>query len=554
MSEPGGANDPLSLPATAARELPWPRWSLAASLILAEYLGLSLLYDVRHLQASVGWLGSVGSLAPLALVAASAVLILARVPSAAAIGRLAAALRPLPALVPWLGLHAVSVAAFFLLSHRLLTPGAQTPSAVLVLGWALAGLGLVFTALGMALPRSALGPLAALAGQPLAIGLGAGVAAWLAGFGSEALWPWLSSITLKSAAVLLAPVAGATLYLDPSQNLLGMEGFVVEVSAVCSGAEGIGLLLVLTTAYLVRFRSQLRFPQALVVLPMGVLAAFLANLLRIALLVLIGARVSEDVALGGFHSKAGWVLDCAIAIALLAWVRRSRLTRHEDQPALAYGGGRTDNPTALYLVPLLVSLALTLVTGLAMGDGFDGLYWVRVLGTGLTLLLFRSEAAVLRGRISLAAVAVGVGVFVLWLPLANQPPPTEDAAAQAGFAALSPTMKIVWAVFRVIGAVVVTPLVEEIAFRGYLMRRLLHEEFWSVDLRTAARRPAALLISAVLFGALHGSFLAGTLAGLAYGLVLLRRGKLIDAVVAHAITNGLLILWYLLQGRWASLS
>ena len=95
------------------------------------------------------------------------------------------------------------------------------------------------------------------------------MAAWLAGFGSEALWPWLSDITLKATAVLLAPVAGATLYLDTSQNLLGMEGFVVEVAAVCSGAEGIGLLLVLTTAYLVRFRAQLRFPQALVVLPLA---------------------------------------------------------------------------------------------------------------------------------------------------------------------------------------------------------------------------------------------------------------------------------------------
>ena len=45
----------------------------------------------------------------------------------------------------------------------------------------------------------------------------------------------------------------------------------------------------------------------------------------------------------------------------------------------------------------------------------------------------------------------------------------------------------------------------------------------------------------MLFGALHGSFLAGTLAGVAYGLVLLRRGRLIDAVVAHAVTNGLLL-------------
>ncbi len=45
-------------------------------------------------------------------------------------------------------------------------------------------------------------------------------------------------------------------------------------------------------------------------------------------------------------------------------------------------------------------------------------------------------------------------------------------------------------------------------------------------------------------------WIAGTLAGLLYGAVYLRRGRIGDAVVAHAITNGLLAASVLVTGQW----
>jgi membrane protease YdiL (CAAX protease family) len=40
------------------------------------------------------------------------------------------------------------------------------------------------------------------------------------------------------------------------------------------------------------------------------------------------------------------------------------------------------------------------------------------------------------------------------------------------------------------------------------------------------------------------------LAGLAYGLVYRRRGRLGDAIVAHGVTNALLALWVVVTGDW----
>jgi CAAX prenyl protease-like protein len=119
---------------------------------------------------------------------------------------------------------------------------------------------------------------------------------------------------------------------------------------------------------------------------------------------------------------------------------------------------------------------------------------------------------------------------------------------QAGLGALSRGEAGVWLTFRVIGAVITAPLAEELAFRGYLTRRLIKADFR--DVPPGQFRPSSFLVSSVLFGALHGRWLAGTLAGMFYALALYRRRKLSDAVLAHATTNALIAADVLLAGAW----
>jgi CAAX prenyl protease-like protein len=99
-----------------------------------------------------------------------------------------------------------------------------------------------------------------------------------------------------------------------------------------------------------------------------------------------------------------------------------------------------------------------------------------------------------------------------------------------------------------VGSVVTVPLAEELAFRGYLTRRLIAADFEDVPLGRFTW--LSLLVSLALFGALHGRWLAGTLAGMLYAIALYRRGELADAVVAHATTNGLLTAYVLATGSW----
>jgi len=89
----------------------------------------------------------------------------------------------------------------------------------------------------------------------------------------------------------------------------------------------------------------------------------------------------------------------------------------------------------------------------------------------------------------------------------------------------------------VAGSVVTVPIAEELAFRGYLIRKLV-SDFASVTLGRLTW--FSFLGSSILFGVLHGEWLAGTLAGMIFAVALYRRGFLSDAVLVHATTNGLL--------------
>ena len=68
-----------------------------------------------------------------------------------------------------------------------------------------------------------------------------------------------------------------------------------------------------------------RFPHALALIPVGIAAVWILNfllLLRIAALVSLGHHISADLALNGFHSRAGWIGFLLVAVGAMAAPRK----------------------------------------------------------------------------------------------------------------------------------------------------------------------------------------------------------------------------------------
>jgi CAAX prenyl protease-like protein len=107
-----------------------------------------------------------------------------------------------------------------------------------------------------------------------------------------------------------------------------------------------------------------------------------------------------------------------------------------------------------------------------------------------------------------------------------------------------------WLAIRLFGYVLVVPVVEELAFRVYAMRRLIDSDVDGVPVGRLT--VASFVVSSLLFGALHGPlWVQGTLAGMAFAGALYRRRRFGDAVLAHATTNGLIAIYVFVTGEWS---
>jgi exosortase E/protease (VPEID-CTERM system) len=513
---------------------------LALALGLAEYLAISLLFDARTLLERAegsSFLAYLGDAATLGLVIATVTLSFSA-PS------LQQALRNAPVepvRMPWVaaGVHVVAYVAFLALTARVFDPNASS-DALLAAAWIGCGAVVAASLIYVALPRPALRAVAPRLSAALGIGVLVGGITWSASLLSQQAWGALEPAAVRMAAGLLRLVEDDVV-VDVPSALLGTSRFQVVVSRVCSGIEGVTLLFAFLAAAIVFDRRSLRIARALWLLPLAMAISYLANILRIALLVLVGAHVAPQVALGGFHSKAGWLFFCGLAIAFLAVLRTSPYFRRdapgsEREPVL-------QSRAAPYLLPLLVVMASAIVTGL-FSSGVDLAYGVRVLAGALVLFAYRRRYA-WSWAPSAWPIAIGVAVFGMWLALAQG---GDGEHLRAALAELPPAAAIGWLAVRAIGTIVVVPVVEELAFRGYLLRLVMDStDFTRADVTRV--HPLAFAVSSVAFGLLHGDWLAGILAGLAFAWAQQRRGRLEDAIVAHALTNALLVADALLRGQ-----
>ena len=533
---------------------PWFVRPLGALLLFAaEYLAVSLSFDASPLltqaglRGGLGWMGLVG---PAVIAFVTALWILG-----------GASLRDLLARVVasndtrlfWPAvLHLLCFAVFFVLTAHVF--GAKPePSGIPVLWialWLLAGASTLLSLIPVAFGRLQWRPLWHELAVPIGLAALLSFAAWTSGLATLMLWDRLGDTTLHAVAAVLGTLV-SPIHFDPSEAAIGTEYFWIRVAPVCSGYEGIGLIVVFLSAYLAAFRKRFRFPRVLLLVPAAVLAVWLLNVLRIVALILVGHFWSPGLALGGFHSKAGWLLFCGVALGAvwlsgqLSWFARApRDTR-----------GRITNPSAPFLVPLLALVATALVTGLFVED-FDYFYPLRVAVVLLVLAWYRDEYAAglrdhLRGRkiLSWSAVGIGVAVYLLWAAASFFDGSYQARTPPEELLSLPAPIRVAWIIARAFGAVVTVPIVEELAFRGFLLRRVIGSSFNRVPYDKW--HWPAVLVSSLAFAVVHQQWLGGFVAGVLYAYAQKRRGLLSDAIVAHATSNGLIALQVLAAGHWS---
>jgi len=376
----------------------------------------------------------------------------------------------------------------------------------------------------------------------------AGVVAGCFGSVVRLLWEPAARVTFAIVKTMLGPLVPHVIG-DPRTMDLGTPAFHVTIEPACSGLEGMGLVLVFGVVWLWLFRRELRFPQAALLVPVGLAAAFLLNSVRIAALILIGNAGASSIAMGGFHSQAGWIAFNAVALALTVGARHvpGIAIRQAAAPTAAAVRSAEDR-TAAYLLPFIAILAAGMISRAASAQ-FEWLYPLRFFAAAAVIWWNRKQYRDLNWRFGWLGLSVGAVVFAMWMAIDRVATAHAAGGAAAGLTAGHGAAWTLWVLLRTLGAVVTVPIAEELAFRGYMLRRLAAADFARVDFR--ATSPVALLVSSVAFGTMHGArWMAGSLAGLAYALVVRRQGRFGESVAAHAFTNALLAGWVISRGEW----
>jgi len=135
----------------------------------------------------------------------------------------------------------------------------------------------------------------------------------------------------------------------------------------------------------------------------------------------------------------------------------------------------------------------------------------------------------------IATAAVGIVVFGIWINADS--PWMRIGEPIARFIPLAPDGSLRWDLIavRIAGAAIVVPIIEELFWRSFLMRWLDRRDFLAQSPQLSSR--FALIASSAVFALEHDLWLAGFVAGLAYGYLYQRTGNLWYPIAAHAVTN-----------------
>jgi CAAX prenyl protease-like protein len=198
-----------------------------------------------------------------------------------------------------------------------------------------------------------------------------------------------------------------------------------------------------------------------------------------------------------------------------------------------------------YVAPMAIYMAFLL------GQSNANLLWVypaKTIAVAVALWIFRKDYEELRPNFSLLAIVVGLVAIAIWIGIDSFYPKFGHSTPFDPTAIASMAQRNVFLAFRIVGAVIVVPLMEELFWRAFLIRWLVNEDFKGVPVGAFTWLSFAVTVG--LFGAEHGEWLAGLICGALYNWLYYKRKDVFSCVVAHAVSNAALAAWVLACGDW----
>jgi exosortase/archaeosortase family protein len=147
--------------------------------------------------------------------------------------------------------------------------------------------------------------------KELLISLGSFIILYILSYYVQQSWHYFSYIIANSVTWLLNLSSPTILSFQGYLPIIDFNSFKVAIDSPCSGIESMFLFTMLYLFITCLDWKVLNKKKLAVMFIPGLISVFALNILRIYLLIIIGADVSRDFALGMFHTNASWILFLA---------------------------------------------------------------------------------------------------------------------------------------------------------------------------------------------------------------------------------------------------
>jgi hypothetical protein len=209
-------------------------------------------------------------------------------------------------------------------------------------------------------------------------------------------------------------------------------------------------------------------------------------------------------------------------------------------------------PMALFLGLLMLNSALKPFGGPGWASSTE--YWIypaQTLLCGTLLWVFRRNYALSRPISPAFGLTIGTVVFILWIaPQAWLVAAPRTEGFNPEFFAPNTLPYFATVGFRFLRLVVVVPLVEEIFWRGFLLRYLIDEDFEKIPLGAFTWLSFSVVALAFTFSHSRPDWPAALVTGILYNVVMYQSKSLSTCVLTHATTNLFLGLWIMHTRQW----
>jgi uncharacterized protein len=214
------------------------------------------------------------------------------------------------------------------------------------------------------------------------------------------------------------------------------------------------------------------------------------------------------------------------------------------------------SPAVPYVAPFVIFLALI---------GLSHLWPMPALADEILRLVVMLAVLVLVARPAMdfriqnwgVSVLVGVAIFILWIapdllfPQYRSFFLFDNSVVGTARSSLTEAARHDGPVLflRTLRAVAIVPIVEELFWRGWLLRWVINSDFEKVPLGSYSA--LSFWAVALLFASEHGPYWdVGLMAGIIFNWWMIRTKSLGDLILAHAVANACLSGYVIAAGKW----